>query len=138
VIAGIGALIAAALYFVNDWTAVWEKVKSVVVGAVEFIVNLLTPVFEMIGRLMQMGGSLGSSIGGFFGASGNGGLNHGAVDRYNGVQASTGFQASATPGGGGGVTIQSMTVVSNDPRAASRDIAENLYNAMLGSGVSFA
>jgi len=141
VVAAIAGLVLAAWYFVDDWGAVWETAKSIVVSAVQFIVSVLTPVFEMIGALMNMGRSLGDTIGGFFGSSGYGGVNQDALDRYN---QNTGANFSTVPGArgatagggsGGGVTIQNLMVVTNDPNQASRDIGQNLFSALLAAGV---
>jgi hypothetical protein len=63
IIGAIALLGAAAWYFVDDWGAVWETVKSVVGSAVEFIVDILTIPFKMIGALMDVSRYLGDRVG---------------------------------------------------------------------------
>ena len=124
VIGIIAALGAAAWYFVDDWGAVWDTVTAATSAAVQFMVGLFQPVFDILGWIIEAAGKVGSAIGGFIG---------GAIFG-DGVEAPPAFAS------GGTMHKSGMAIVGEEgPEAVflnrgSTVVNNNETKQMIGSG----
>lgn len=125
----------------------WENVKGLLIRTWEALKSAFELIFAPVIAAWKM-------IQNAVGYTPTGALNQGALDRYrNGIQASTAAGGSDRYTGGGmreapanagvglagmgGVTIQNMTIVTDDPKEASRTLAESLELELRGMGLLY-
>lgn len=142
VVAAIGAIALAGAALYNYW----DEVKAALTNTWNYLADLFWTIFgPILYAWEKVKGWVGSDTGS---------INPAALDRYNESQNNANFAtapganaraatnaatAAGAPrgGNGGGVNIQSMTVVTNDPERASAIIAEQLALELSARGFAF-